>query len=90
MGILNVIFDFFFDGGKYYYFDSVLCYVYDMVEKGVIFIDVGGEFICFGVVIVSESEEFDRVIFVIECLYSELDCVIFVDISKVMVMREVV
>ena len=90
MGILNVTPDSFSDGGKHHHLDSALRHAHDMVEKGATFIDVGGESTRPGAATVSESEELDRVIPVIERLHSELDCVISVDTSKAMVMREAV
>lgn len=52
MGILNVIFDSFSDGGKYIVFDVVLMQGCIMIVDGVMIIDVGGESMCFGVVFV--------------------------------------
>lgn len=43
MGILNVMLDFFFDGGVYNMLIEVVKYVNLMVNVGVIIIDVGGE-----------------------------------------------
>lgn len=44
MGILNVMFDLFSDGGRFVDVDVVVVYVESMVEQGVSIVDVGGEF----------------------------------------------
>lgn len=90
MGIFNVIFDFFFDGGCYDWLDDVLWYVECMVWEGVMFIDVGGELICFGVCSVFLMEELEWVVLVVECIVCELDVVILVDIFMFVVMCEIV
>lgn len=90
MGILNVTPDSFSDGGKHHHLESALRHASEMVKQGATFIDVGGESTRPGAALVSESEELDRVIPVIERLHKELDCVISVDTSKANVMREAV
>lgn len=57
MGIFNVMFDFFLDGGMYNLLIDVVKYVNLMINVGVMIIDVGGEFMCLGVVEVSVEEE---------------------------------
>lgn len=57
MGIFNVMFDFFLDGGMYNLLIDVVKYVNLMINVGVMIIDVGGEFMCSGVVEVSVEEE---------------------------------
>lgn len=49
-----MIFDFFLDGGLFNFRDFVIVYVVKMVVEGVFIIDVGGEFMCLGVVLVLE------------------------------------
>lgn len=90
MGILNVMFDFFLDGGKYDSLDKVFLYVKEMIDDGVYIIDIGGELIRSGVEYVLEDEEMFRVILVIEWIIKELGVLIFVDMYKVFVVDEVV
>lgn len=53
MGIFNVMFDLFFDGGQYVMCDVVLCYVEKLIVEGVDMIDIGGELSWFGVELLS-------------------------------------
>lgn len=57
MGIFNVMFDFFLDGGMYNLLIDVVKYVNLMINVGVMIIDVGGEFMRLGAVEVSVEEE---------------------------------
>lgn len=90
MGILNVTPDSFSDGGRFASPAAALAQARRMVEEGAALIDVGGESTRPGAAAVSEQEELDRVIPVIEALRAELPAVISVDTSKAAVMRAAV
>jgi len=82
MGILNVTPDSFSDGGNSYAnLDRALQNAADMVAAGAEFIDIGGESTRPGASPVSEQEELDRVIPVVERITAELDVIISVDTS---------
>jgi len=68
MGILNVTPDSFFDGGKYKDEKSILNQVETMLKNGATFIDIGGYSSRPGADDVSEDEELNRVIPVIEII----------------------
>ncbi|MCU7554323.1 dihydropteroate synthase [Alteromonas sp. ASW11-19] len=90
MGILNVTPDSFSDGGQHDSVATAVAHGESMVAAGAAFIDVGGESTRPGAPAVSEQEELDRVIPVIEALSSHVDAVISIDTSKAVVMREAV
>lgn len=90
MGILNVTPDSFSDGGRFASPAAALAQARRMVAEGAALIDVGGESTRPGAAAVSEQEELDRVIPVIEALRAELPAVISVDTSKAAVMRAAV
>jgi len=68
MGILNITPDSFYDGGKYKDESTILNQVEIMLKEGATFIDIGGYSSRPGADDVSESEELNRVIPVIELL----------------------
>ena len=88
MGILNVTPDSFSDGGRWHHLDRALAHAREMVAQGATLIDVGGESTRPGAPDVSEQEELDRVIPVVERLSRELEVMISLDTSKAVVMRE--
>ncbi|WP_340613675.1 dihydropteroate synthase [Xenorhabdus thailandensis] len=88
MGILNVTPDSFSDGGTHNTFNAALEHAARMIKEGATIIDVGGESTRPGANEVSEQEELDRVIPVIETLVQRFDTWISVDTSKAVVMRE--
>ncbi|MBD2795569.1 dihydropteroate synthase [Xenorhabdus sp. 18] len=88
MGILNVTPDSFSDGGIHNTFDTALEHAARMIKEGATIIDVGGESTRPGANEVSEQEELDRVVPVIEALAQRFDAWISVDTSKAAVMRE--
>lgn len=90
MGILNVTPDSFSDGGRFAVQEQALAHARDMVAAGAAWIDIGGESTRPGAADVSEAEELDRVIPVIEKIASSLDVKISIDTSKATVMREAV
>lgn len=87
MGIVNVTPDSFSDGGDNYRIQSAVESALRMVEQGATIIDIGGESTRPGAKAVSESEELDRVIPVIEAIRAESDIAISLDTSKTEVMR---
>ncbi|MDH4765836.1 MULTISPECIES: dihydropteroate synthase [Pseudomonas] len=88
MGILNVTPDSFSDGGRYTAVDSALRHAEAMMTAGAAIIDVGGESTRPGAPPVSEVEELERVVPVVEAIARELDVVISMDTSSPVVMRE--
>ena len=66
MGILNVTPDSFADGGRHFTIDDALKRAKEMIEEGVDIIDIGGESTKPGADRVSEAEEANRVIPVLE------------------------
>ena len=88
MGVLNVTPDSFSDGGRFFSKDEALRQARSMVEQGAAIIDIGGESTRPGAAPVSEQEELDRVVPVIEALANGLDVVISVDTSTPVVMSE--
>jgi dihydropteroate synthase len=88
MGVLNLTSDSFYDGGRHVAFDAALAHGRRMAGEGADIIDVGAESTRPGAEPVSEQEELDRVVPVIERLRREVDCVISVDTMKPAVMRE--
>lgn len=93
MGILNLTPDSFSDGGRYYQqaglsMDLVLQRAQQMLDEGAAIIDVGGESTRPGAIQVSEAEELDRVIPVVEQLVSRLGAIVSVDTSSASVIRE--
>ena len=90
MGILNVTPDSFSDGGKYHQLDAALYQAEQMLNDGAVILDVGGESTRPGAAEVSEADELQRVVPLIEALRQRFDCVISVDTSKAAVMSAAV
>lgn len=86
MGILNVTPDSFSDGGQFISAPRALDHAARMVREGAAIIDVGGESTRPGAASVSEQEELDRVVPMVELLKRELDVAISVDTSTAAVM----
>lgn len=87
MGIVNVTPDSFSDGGRYFDTGKALHHGLELLESGAAILDVGGESTRPGAREVSEAEELDRVIPVIEGLAGR-GALVSVDTSKPVVMRE--
>ena len=87
MGILNVTPDSFSDGGRFTERDAALRQAERMLADGAAIIDVGGESTRPGAAPVSEQQELDRVVPVVEALTSELDALVSVDTSTTAVIR---
>ena len=90
MGILNVTPDSFSGGGIFLSRDAAVAHARTMVEEGADLIDVGGESTRPGAQAVSEQEELDRVIPVIEAIARAVPVPISIDTSKPQVMRAAV
>ncbi|HEX5055492.1 MAG TPA: dihydropteroate synthase [Gammaproteobacteria bacterium] len=90
MGILNVTPDSFADGGRYNRIDSALRRAEEMAAEGADIIDVGGESTRPGAQPVSDNEELERVIPVIEKLAASVDVPLSVDTCKPAVMAAAV
>lgn len=93
MGILNTTPDSFSDGGSSYInnhlsIDIALRRAEQMLADGAHIIDVGGESTRPGAASVSEQEELDRVVPVVEALVARLDAFVSVDTSTPSVIRE--
>ena len=96
MGILNVTPDSFSDGGQFHSgnkagvfhvaLDAVLAHAQAMLACGASIIDIGGESTRPGAQVVSEQEEADRVLPVVEAIKSRLDVTVSVDTSTPSVM----
>ncbi|MFV9687394.1 dihydropteroate synthase [Pantoea graminicola] len=88
MGILNVTPDSFSDGGRHNALVDALTHTNEMVNAGATIIDVGGESTRPGADEVSEEEELERVIPVIDAIAQRFEVWISVDTSKAAVIRE--
>lgn len=88
MGVLNVTPDSFSDGGRFVQRDAALRQAEKMCAEGALLIDVGAESTRPGATPVSESEELDRLMPVLEALATQLDVIVSVDTSTPAVMLE--
>ncbi|MEY4475167.1 MAG: dihydropteroate synthase [Pseudomonadota bacterium] len=88
MGILNVTPDSFSDGGQYNNLDVAIQHAQRMLSAGATLIDIGGESARPGAAEVSEQEELDRVVPVVEVLAKRFDVWLSVDTSKAAVITE--
>ena len=82
MGILNVTPDSFSDGGKYHGVDAALKRAEQMVREGAAILDIGGESTRPGYTPVSETEEIERILPVIEAVKQRIDIPVSVDTYK--------
>jgi dihydropteroate synthase len=71
MGILNVTPDSFFDGGKYKDEKTVVSQVEKMLNEGATFIDVGAQSSRPGAELISEKEELERILPIVDLLTNE-------------------
>ena len=81
-GILNVTPDSFSDGGKFNKLDAALYHAEEMIEEGAMLIDIGGESTRPGYTMISDEEEMERVVPVIEALKSRFDVPLSLDTYK--------
>ena len=97
MGIFNVTPDSFSDGGRFAGYhsagqfqislDKILMTAASMVGSGATILDVGGESTRPGAAQISEQEELDRVMPVVEALLAEFDAIVSVDTSTPALMQ---
>lgn len=93
MGVLNMTPDSFSDGGRWLrgarpHIDSIVREAEQMVANGAAVLDVGGESTRPGADPVSEQQELDRVIPVVEALQQSVPVIVSVDSSTPAVMRQ--
>ncbi len=88
MGILNATDDSFYDGGRYKNLDVALKHIDYMIKNGAEIIDIGGESTRPGAEPISEDEELDRVIPLVEKIAKEFNIIISVDTYKSKVAEE--
>lgn len=88
MGVLNVTPDSFSDGGLFQSRDAALHQAEAMLLAGASLIDVGAESTRPGAAAVSEQEELDRLLPVVEAIAARLDVIISVDTSSAKAMIE--
>ncbi|NLK28396.1 MAG: dihydropteroate synthase [Clostridiales bacterium] len=87
MGILNVTPDSFSDGGKHNRLDDALKHAELMIKEGADIIDIGGESTRPNYTMVSEEEEIERVVPIIEAVRNNWDIPISIDTYKSKVAR---
>ncbi len=87
MGILNVTPDSFSDGGRYLSVDAALKHAQEMIDDGADILDIGGESTRPGHAQITEEEEIERTVPVIEKLKQEFDIPISIDTYKSSVAR---
>ncbi len=90
MGVLNVTPDSFSDGGEFFDRSTAVEHGLRMVEEGAGIIDVGGESTRPYSQPVSDQEEMDRVVPVVEAIASRTGAVLSVDTTKASVASEAV
>lgn len=88
MGILNVTPDSFSDGGTHNTIETALNHTEKMIAEGADIIDIGGESTRPGYTMISDNEEIERVVPVIERLKAEFDIPLSIDTYKSAVARE--
>ncbi|MFJ5625194.1 dihydropteroate synthase [Peribacillus loiseleuriae] len=88
MGILNVTPDSFSDGGRYNRIDRALKHVEQMVKDGADIIDIGGESTRPNYDRISDEEEIERVVPIIEAISRNVDVPMSIDTYKSAVARE--
>ncbi len=82
MGILNVTPDSFSDGGNFNHLDKALFHTEEMIKEGAAMIDIGGESTRPGYTLLSDTEEIERVVPVIEALKQRFDIPLSLDTYK--------
>ena len=88
MGILNVTQDSFSDGGRYNHLDAALKHTEQMIKDGAAIIDVGGESTRPGHEKITDQEEIDRILPVIEKIKQEFSVPVSLDTYKAAVAKE--
>lgn len=87
-GILNVTPDSFSDGGNWNQLDKALGHVEEMIRQGADLIDIGGESTRPGYTLLSDEEEMERVVPVIQAVKKNFDIPVSLDTYKGTVARE--
>lgn len=87
MGIINATPDSFSDGGRFLQVDQALRHAEQLLADGADILDIGGESTRPNAPFVSEAEEMDRVLPILERLQA-LNCPISLDTRRANVMRE--
>ncbi len=82
MGILNCTPDSFSDGGRWNDLDRALRHAEEMIRDGAAILDLGGESTRPGYTPISEQEEIDRVVPVVEAVKARFDVPVSVDTYK--------
>ena len=82
MGILNVTPDSFSDGGRWNDLEKAKKHTADMIAEGASIIDIGGESTRPGHVQISNQEEIERVVPMIEMVKKEFDIPVSIDSYK--------
>lgn len=82
MGILNITPDSFSDGGKFNQMDKALKHVEEMLAEGMDIVDIGGESTRPGYTLLSDEEEIERVVPVIEAVKKNFDVPVSLDTYK--------
>ena len=82
MGILNVTPDSFSDGGRFNELDAALFHAEEMIREGADIIDIGGESTRPGYTVITEAEEIERVVPVIEKVTANFDIPVSIDTYK--------
>ena len=90
MGIVNTTPDSFSDGGHFLDPDAAVTHALRLANEGAEILDIGGESSRPGSAVVSEQEELDRVIPVIERLAMQPELVLSIDTQKPNVAREAI
>lgn len=90
MGVVNVTPDSFSDGGRHATVAAAVRHGCRLADEGADIIDIGGESTRPGARPVSDQQELERVMPVIEGLCRETDVPVSIDTSKPLVMREAV
>lgn len=88
MGILNVTPDSFSDGGQFFTQEAAIRQALRMYAEGAEIIDIGAESTRPGAASVSEQEELDRILPVLEAVRRECSAIVSVDTSTPAVMKE--
>jgi dihydropteroate synthase len=87
MGILNVTPDSFYDGGRYLAPQAAVDRAHQMVAEGADIIDIGGQSSRPGSTPVSEAEEEERVLTVVEAVAKSVSAIISVDTYRAGIAR---
>lgn len=88
MGVLNITPDSFSDGGKFNDLNKALERAYEMVQNGADIIDIGGESTRPGYDVISEEEEIDRVVPIIDAISKQIPVPISIDTYKAKVAEQ--